>query len=1178
MRRFGQRLLFLLASAGMAVICPESLMADEPGNEEEIGRIAGETYFDFAFRDTKDLLQRGTVGGERGEMFAQDDASSDESASDDDMAEDSGNGLSAPEQPVLRSNVVGMKQQVRIADLILNCPELKQCSSKGNIEAFLRVTGLELGHLTTGSDLALAIERLRKTGYFSRIQQTLSVSGDRVYVTFDAEPHTVINRVIIDERGSMREAEIRRRMILRPGGNLYPRTALLRGMDVDAISREELIRMAIDDQEKSLERVYVKEGYFDTDVHIDIEEVEKDRVNLHVRAENSYDYAIGKVYVRGHHAKNYAEIEDIFRSEFKFFGVVTKADIEDAVEAVVNAYHQEGYYQVKIDFVSRFMRENRTIDVFLDITEGMRWEIRFDGNDSLSDAELMEALTFADSGFVDNAEVTASEEALTQAYVSAGYYRAEVTGEMPRASVLKKRRKKLESDEQGNVVAMDTAPVISFHIKEGKRYEIAEISFSGISAFSRNELLNAISSKEYSTFGSGAYPQDAMIADDCATIVELYREHGYLNADVPGWTLTALDKDDDESKIRRVRLEFIVHEGPQSHFMHRQIRYRDREFYDKFDVVIDQPENDIFSDSVFRAERAAVTKQLRARGHATVADAVHCTSYGLDGSVASEETCEIAEFPSACFPDVAKCETKRNREGYLVEQCLRHYQYEDDDPENPECRLANGITGTDVDVEYDVTLGPKYAFGDVFVHGHVNTKGWVVERDITFQDGETFDINKVIDSRGYFRRRTIYKTATMTIIGVDDDLTTKSESDDSTSTAERNVPIVVNLEEGEPRWFDVAFGVQYTSGDAILSGEIEYVEANIGGSGMELRALLMPEARVSRDGEIVFTQKFNQNFFALITLTAPSLVARNVNLVGQLYYDLRYIPDTNKEEQGFLFEAQYTTDYGLFSALAIEYAHSQKSSFGIDVSGDISNYHACYPVTWGMSCPFAGGERIISLTPRVSYDKRDNPLSPKSGYYTEGKVKVAAFRDDITGNWSWYVRPEARFSYIYTFLKYYTLAFNLHLGLSFMPEGMDLPYTDRYFLGGLNMRGYDNEALGPRLINDITPNVASNEAAGGEVLFNFTTEIRFPIWESIGLYGAIFLDMGALTQYQPLHYSAKEFAEELFVNQMRYTAGLGLRWLISESIPPIVIDYGFLLNRHRGDPLGGFTLNVGYTF
>ena len=128
------------------------------------------------------------------------------------------------------------------------------------------------------------------------------------------------------------------------------------------------------------------------------------------------------------------------------------------------------------------------------------------------------------------------------------------------------------------------------------------------------------------------------------------------------------------------------------------------------------------------------------------------------------------------------------------------------------------------------------------------------------------------------------------------------------------------------------------------------------------------------------------------------------------------------------------------------------------------------------------------------------------------------------------------------------------------------------------MRGYDNEALGPRLVNDLLPSLATREAGGGEALLNFTAELRFPVWESVGIYGALFVDMGSLTQFQARHYGGAEFARELFVDQMRYTAGLGLRWLISEAIPPIVIDYGFILNRRRGDPLGGFSLNVGYTF
>ena len=103
-------------------------------------------------------------------------------------------------------------------------------------------------------------------------------------------------------------------MLLRPGSPLYPRTALLRGMDIDEISKEKLIEMALRDQENSLKRTYVKEGYFDAEVKITTEEIEPNLVDLHVSIENADSYVLGKVYVRGHHLRTYAEIESAFRS------------------------------------------------------------------------------------------------------------------------------------------------------------------------------------------------------------------------------------------------------------------------------------------------------------------------------------------------------------------------------------------------------------------------------------------------------------------------------------------------------------------------------------------------------------------------------------------------------------------------------------------------------------------------------------------------------------------------------------------------------------------------------------------------------------------------------------------------------------------------------------------------
>ncbi len=1156
-RQFAIRIIGALFAALMAFSYPLPVLAQDP---DETERLSGDAYFDFAFRDEANIIQKGSIGGERSESddVAQNDTETTPDGADPNDAGSAESGVSANAGAGLANNDVIAKiaampegASYRIADLILNCTDTPYCEEPEHVAALLRASGLQLGHLTNARELALSVERLRKTGYFSNIHQTVTHQGNRVIVQFDTVPHTIIRKLIIEQSGELYKSELKKHMILRPGGALYPRTALLRGMEIDDIPKEKLIEIAIDDQVKSLTRYYTKEGSFDAKVNIWPVEIEPNLVDLHVNVTDSDKYVLGKIYIRGHKLKKYSTLESAFRSEFSFFGGITKAAIEDAVEALVTSYRSEGYYQTRIDYVSRRVPQKKTVDVFLDIKEAAHWDIQFEGNHALAARELMDSLTFARSGFVDRGEVNASSNSLQQTYISAGYYWAKVSGEMIRGA-----------SEQGNVIV--------FHIDEGERIEIGEISFDGASVFSRDELLGMIGSKAYSTFGSGAYPQRSMIADDAAKIVDAYRDRGYLNADVPSWTLEPIERGG------RFRLTFVVREGEPSRLTHRQIRYTDRETYDAFEVKIDKPETDIFSDNAFRTERAAITKQLRARGHATIADQVRCTSYDSDGNVSSEDTCDIAEFQASCFPDNPEttCALYESRNG-TVEKCMRHFDTEYGIEGEPECKPTNGITGTEVDVEYNITLGPKFSFGDTFTHGNVVTHDWVVRQDVKLPRGDTFDYNRVIDARSLLRRRAIYKSASLNVIGIDDGLTANTEDSDSTSSSEHPVPMVINLEEGERRWIDFALGLQLNAKDLILTGEAEFVEANLFGTGWDLRFLIMPEARTFAGSEVVFTQKFNQNFFTLLTLNIPIIPSSGFNLVTQLFYDLRYIPDTNKEEYGWLVELQWNMSKKWFSALAFELVTSRTSSFGIDVSDDISTYHACYPFTFFQNCPFSpeNSSLTISLTPRAVYDGRDNPLIPKFGAYAEAKVKLA-YSDSI----GFYTKPEVRASYVFSFIDYFSLAFNMRLGLSFLSKDSRLPLIDRYFLGGLNMRGYDNEALGPRLVNSSTPNVATNEAWGGEGLFNFTAELRYPIWPSVGIYGAVFADMGALIDYQPSHYDFGGFFDEMFAKELKYTAGLGLRWQISETIPPIVIDYGFLLNRRRGDPLGGFSLNIGYTF
>jgi len=87
---------------------------------------------------------------------------------------------------------------------------------------------------------------------------------------------------------------------------------------------------------------------------------------------------------------------------------------------------------------------------------------------------------------------------------------------------------------------------------------------------------------------------------------------------------------------------------------------------------------------------------------------------------------------------------------------------------------------------------------------------------------------------------------------------------------------------------------------------------------------------------------------------------------------------------------------------------------------------------------------------------------------------------------------------------------------------------------------------------------------GGEGLFIFNNEMRFPIWSM--LHGVGFLDIGNVyTQLGDFDFS------------LRKTAGAGLRLKI-QFFPPLRFDYGFKLDRRPGERGSAFFFSIGQAF
>lgn len=123
-----------------------------------------------------------------------------------------------------------------------------------------------------------------------------------------------------------------------------------------------------------------------------------------------------------------------------------------------------------------------------------------------------------------------------------------------------------------------------------------------------------------------------------------------------------------------------------------------------------------------------------------------------------------------------------------------------------------------------------------------------------------------------------------------------------------------------------------------------------------------------------------------------------------------------------------------------------------------------------------------------------------------------------------------------------------------------VPIFDRYFVGGLGtVRGFENRSLGPRI---------GSFEVGGEFTTVFNLEYGYPISEDV-FRGVVFYDQG---------YAWEDIGDFKF-GDMRSSVGLGLRIQVEVLGPfPISVDFAKPVRRKAGDLTETFSFNFGNFF
>jgi len=215
------------------------------------------------------------------------------------------------------------------------------------------------------------------------------------------------------------------------------------------------------------------------------------------------------------------------------------------------------------------------------------------------------------------------------------------------------------------------------------------------------------------------------------------------------------------------------------------------------------------------------------------------------------------------------------------------------------------------------------------------------------------------------------------------------------------------------------------------------------------------------------------------------------------------------------------------------------------------------PPIYGM---FKDG-RTVSLEGKLVYDRRDNRLFPKKGFYQSGTLENASF---LSQNKFTKMTTDTRI-YIPLFWKF---VYRLNVRLGWLPNSRNVPIFERFYVGGIfTVRGFEWGSLSPTRNQVSSPYSGITPfQIGGNKQFIINNEIEFDIIESARIKGVFFIDSG----------NAYIEEDPITLQGLRSSWGFGVRWF--SPMGPLRFEWGFPFKPEEDERSYIFEFNIGNSF
>ncbi len=418
------------------------------------------------------------------------------------------------------------------------------------------------------------------------------------------------------------------------------------------------------------------------------------------------------------------------------------------------------------------------------------------------------------------------------------------------------------------------------------------------------------------------------------------------------------------------------------------------------------------------------------------------------------------------------------------------------------------------DVIFKIEEGPLVRVGTVDVEGRKKVRPRIVEREITFQHGDIYVPDKVYESQRRIYGTGLFRDVKLELSGIEE----RSEI----------VDVTFRLTEQRPRWFGVGFG--YESPDRMkLNGE--WGHNNVFNNGQ----------RLTIGGSYSFNLKGEHREELEARHLEPYFVSSAFKLMlHPFHYRERRHSYRSTETGGSGNIGRYLGRY-LYGSFQAKYKVATVQVFAQEGLPD-----------------FEATTNSIALS--FTRDTRDSYFDPKSGSFNFLSLERAG---GILGGSNNFTRLIIDSSIFLRVWRRATLAMRVKEGYTTtfgLTTAEKVSSDQRFELGGANsLRGYPEASVGP------TDPVTGRQS--GIILTNLNLELRFPFPIVKNLDIGYFLDGGGVWMQ----------SEEIKVSELRWGAGVGLRWIIP-YLGPLRFDWGWKLAPKEDEERWKWYLAFGHAF